>query len=351
MGLFTTPRLIGKYVGNVFNDVKQELFEWSACAAAIPDRLLRDQALASIRLKTFHALGGGIFALYPGVRRKEAVRFIVALQTISDYLDNLCDRAGIAAESSFRQLHLAMTDAIDPSDTYHDYYRDYPYKDDANYLYNLVKSCKNSILALPSYRAVQGELQKYTRLYSELQIYKHLELAVREDKLRIWAKSHLAAYTGLYWWEFAAAAGSTLGMFLLFTAAANPNLGPYEVQLLDKTYFPWIHGLHILLDYFIDSEEDARMGDLNFVQYYSTPEQCNERMVFFLTRSLRECESLKYTAFHRLVIQGLLAMYLSDPKAFLPEHRRITRSLLKCGGLLPAFYHQICGLMRKSKVL
>lgn len=351
MPLFATPGWIGKYVGPIFADVKLKLSEWSDHAAAIPDQLLRDQALASIRFKTFHALGGAIFALYPGARRDLAVQFIVALQTISDYLDNLCDRAGIAEEAAFRQLHYAMTDAVDPADFYHDYYRYYPCKEDAGYLLDLVKSCKNAISELPAYRVVQPGLQKYTRLYSELQIYKHLDRSVREDRLKTWAENHLTAYPGLYWWEFAAATGSTLGMFLLFAAAADPRLSQQEVGLLDKAYFPWIHGLHILLDYFIDSEEDIRMGDLNFVQYYAAPEQCQERLVFFLTRSLREGAFLDHAAFHRLVVRGLLAMYLSDPKAFLPGHRRITNSLLNQGGIVPLFYHKICRLMRQAKVL
>jgi tetraprenyl-beta-curcumene synthase len=47
---------------------------------------------------------------------------VVALQTISDYLDNLCDRRG-SPTGRFRQLHLAMTDALDPAGETHDYYR------------------------------------------------------------------------------------------------------------------------------------------------------------------------------------------------------------------------------------
>ena len=73
--------------------VHAHLRHWTERARAIPSPELRRQALASIADKTFHCEGGGIYSLLAGERRGEAVRFIVAYQTISDYLDNLCDRS------------------------------------------------------------------------------------------------------------------------------------------------------------------------------------------------------------------------------------------------------------------
>ena len=45
-------------------------------------------------------------------RYKEAIRFIVAYQTISDYLDNLCDRSTSLDPEDFAALHEAMIDAF-----------------------------------------------------------------------------------------------------------------------------------------------------------------------------------------------------------------------------------------------
>jgi len=68
--------------------VEQELARWTYFAGKIPDPSLRQQALASIQLKSFHAQGGSIYSLYPEVTDQEGIlRFIVAFQTISDYLD------------------------------------------------------------------------------------------------------------------------------------------------------------------------------------------------------------------------------------------------------------------------
>jgi len=86
--------LITRFVKNIFPQVNQALEHWRKLAAEIPDPVLRKQALSSIRAKRFHCQGGSIYALYPGVNQEVMVGFIVAFQTISDYLDNLCDRAG-----------------------------------------------------------------------------------------------------------------------------------------------------------------------------------------------------------------------------------------------------------------
>ena len=56
------------------------------------------------------------------------VSFIVALQTISDYLDNLCDRVEGADEAGMRMLHRAMLSAVDDCKPFHNWYCCYPGK-------------------------------------------------------------------------------------------------------------------------------------------------------------------------------------------------------------------------------
>ncbi len=67
----------------------------------------------------------------------------------------------------------------------------------------------------------------------------------------------------LYWNEWAAATGSTLGIFMLFTASFKNGEG-LEGKNICNVYFPWIQALHILLDYFIDRREDALHGGYEF---------------------------------------------------------------------------------------
>jgi tetraprenyl-beta-curcumene synthase len=344
-------KLVIKLVRRVFPEVSRNLDTWTGICEMSGSEMLGKQAQESIRYKKFHAQGGSVYALYPNVQMKQTVRFIVALQTISDYLDNLCDRAGVESEAAFRQLHLSMLDAIDPTRPIEDYYRYYPYKHDNSYLASLVKDCRQLVKDLPSYGLVAEAIKKYIRLYSDLQTYKHLEDTIREEYLKTWAEYYLNNYPQISCWEFAAAAGSTLGVFTLYAAAQDPGLTAEEVRNIDGAYFPWICGLHILLDYYIDLQEDLQTGDLNFTNYYENLKQCEERIAFFTERSLKSCSGLRYSGFHTTVVQGLLAMYLSDPKALWGLNKLASRNILRSAMPETIRYYKLCRLLRMVGVL
>lgn len=348
---FNSLGLIINFVKNVFPIVNDELEYWHDVAAAITCPELREQALASIRDKKFHCQGGSIYSLYQGVSTPDFVRLVVALQTISDYLDNLCDRAGIADEQAFRQLHLAMTDALCLDGPLNDYYRFYPYQDDSGYLTQLVQACRQETAKFPSYLLVRNEALKLAGLYSDLQTYKHLDLSVREAKMRHWIQKHIKDYPDIGEWEFAAATGSTLGMFMLCAAASDPALGQHDAGKLSSAYFPWISGLHILLDYFIDAAEDKENGDLNFVAYYKDANEINTRLNFFAQQALQQATVLPNPMFGTTVVHGLLAMYLSDPKTNKPDERVVRKALLNTGGAYTNLIYGLCRMMRYKGIL
>jgi tetraprenyl-beta-curcumene synthase len=339
--------LVCKLVKKVFPAVDAALDEWWRRAEPAPDTVLRMQALSSIEKKRFHCLGGGVFALYPGVDFSASVRFIVAFQTISDYLDNLCDRAGVFDEDAFRQLHLSMADAVDPDSGMRDYYSLYPHNDDGGYLDALVEACRAEVRKLPSLTIAQEKMKMLVRLYSELQALKHIAPAFREEKLKRWAYLLAAEYAGFSPWEFCAAAGSTLGVFLLFAAASQPGLMKVDSDAQLSAYFPWVSALHILLDYYIDAGEDRAGGDFNFTKYYRDARECGERLAFLAGHALALCCELGNPGFHKTVVRGLLALYLSDPKA-ADLDRDVSREILKSGGVQARIYYELCNLLRKA---
>lgn len=344
--------LITKFIRQVFPLVNKELnywFQFAADQCGCPE--LRDQALASIRSKKFHCQGGSVYSLYNGVTTPDFVRLVVALQTISDYLDNLCDRAGIADETAFRQLHLAMTDALNPDCQMHDYYRYYPFKNDGGYLAALVTACRSEVAKLPAYSLVKAEALKFASLYSDLQTYKHLDSTIRETKMRTWITPHLSDYPDIGMWEFAAATGSTLGMFMLCAAASNPNLTRKDAVQIANAYFPWISGLHILLDYFIDAAEDLENGDLNFVAYYNNRQEILTRLDLFTKQALQTAKDIPNPIFTTTVVQGLMAMYLSDPKASRPAEYSIAQKLLENCGTYTCLIHKLCRILRSRGTL
>ncbi|MHB1419153.1 MAG: tetraprenyl-beta-curcumene synthase family protein [Bacillota bacterium] len=347
----TQVKMVARICTGVLPRVKIEMDRWQRQARQCPDDELTRQALSSLRLKRFHAQGGSVYSAYNPQYLGPMTAMIVAFQTISDYLDNLCDRAGVREEAGFSQLHLSMLDALDPDRLTSDYYRYYPYRHDGGYLTALVEECRLQAGHLPAYTQVKDEVTRLTGLYTKLQIYKHLELDERESRLISWIEPHLDVYPDVHWWEFAAATGSTLGVFALWAAATNPDLTQEETDNIIEAYFPWICGLHILLDYFIDQEEDRHGGDLNFVSYYGNDDLCHARLLTFLKESLRRAASLPQPAFHLTVVRGLLGMYLSDPKISLQGLDWIAQSLLSTAGSESRWLFRLCKLLRRCKVI
>lgn len=322
----------------LLRQVDQLLRGWKARAQTIPDRELRQQALNSLHFKRFHCEGGAVFALLDGAPRASVLRYIIALQTISDYLDNLCDRAPGAGGEDFRQLHAAMGDSVQPSAAAGggpvDYYRLHPQRDDGGYLRALVAACRAEVATLPavSRASFTPHATELMGQYADLQRLKHLPDA-REAAVRQWAEP-LALCTAprLDWWEMAAATGSTLGVFALFACAAGGEMDTQMALDFRRAYFPWVTGLHILLDYWIDREEDLRGGDMNFTRWYRTPAAAARRFCAFGRQAAAAVAGLPDPAFHRLVVQGLPALYLTDPKVRAQGLQREAWHILRAAG-------------------
>ena len=343
--------LIRKFVTGIFPKVDEEISGWIKEIREFESDELAQQAMSSIRMKKFHCQGGSIYSLYPEVDSDRMVDLIVALQTISDYLDNLCDRTEIKEERAFRQLHLAFTEALKVDGELSDYYLHYPIKGDGGYLIKLVLKCRGCIEELSSYDVVQDHVLKLGKLYSELQIFKHLSIDKREKKVVDWTQPYLEQYKGISSWEFAAATGSTLAIFMLFAIASDSKSTEDNVLDILEVYFPWVCGLHILLDYFIDLKEDLEWGDLNFVYYYSSLEESEERLKLFINNAMKGINNLPNNNFHSIVIQGILALYLSDPKVASGAEADISRNLVRFEGNMASMLWKMCKYLRKKNII
>lgn len=326
-GPFSLMKRVYKYI---LPEVRAELGRWRDMAGTIPDPELRKQALDSIAGKQFHCEGGGVYAAANLERRHVLIPLIVALQTISDYLDNLCDRSTSLDPNDFRLLHQSMLDAVTPEADTRNYYALREEQDDGGYLAALVRTCREQVAQLPAYAKVQPFVTELVKLYGDLQVYKHIDPAKRERELLGWWDKHAASYPELRWNEFAAATGSTLGMFMLFLAASDPKLDDRQAAEIRNRYFPSICGLHILLDYLIDQAEDREGGDLNFCSYYADQPMLNERMERMVQAARAAAEGLPFGHFHRMIVEGLVALYLSDPKVRdQRDVRQTARRLMK----------------------
>jgi tetraprenyl-beta-curcumene synthase len=335
------PRAILRRFISTIPTVKKELHKWANRARHLPDPL-RSQALLSIELKAFHCVGGSVYAHYPGVDVEAMIRLIVAFQTISDYLDNLCDRLHVADPDAFRLLHTSIVHALTPGATIHDYYKLYPYSEDT-YLSRLVQTCQDLLSRIPNYKRSQPLALCLAENYCELQVLKHI--AQGEELLREWVER--TADSELSWNEWAAACGSTLGIFLLFSLAYSSS-DTEEEQIL-QAYFPWIQGLHILLDYLIDLSEDKEAGDLNFITFYPTMQARDQSLCKFAQVSKDLARGLPVPAFHRTVVDGLIALYGSDPKVRSQNQEDIIHRM--AGDRRNLFWLDLCKGLRRLRVV
>jgi len=327
--------------------LEREFSAWYKRAQTIPDPELRKQALASMDTKKFHCEGGAVYAAQIPSFADRLVPLIVAYQTISDYLDNLCDRSTSLDPDDFRQLHKSMQDALTPGAPIQDYYCYRQEKDDGGFLASLVQSCQKQIAKLPSYSIVQSRVLELSLLYSDLQVYKHIAHDKREAELFAWWQKYQPHYPQILWQEFAAVTGSTIGIFALLCLACEPSVEDEHMKALNQSYFPWICGLHILLDYLIDLEEDRIGGDLNFVSYYLSDEEAYQRLEYFVEQAKASAKDLPNAAFHNMIVDGLVTFYLADRKVnrSQPQIYTISKKLLKRASGLTSFLFYVNSLL------
>lgn len=304
-----------EYFRHVRPDVVRGLSPLRARAESIPDPTLRDHALSSLNTKQFHCEGGGVFSGPSRDPEGHLLDFLLPYQTLCDYLDTVTDRGPSQDPDDLRQLHLALIDAVNPDNPLRDYYALHPHQADGGYLVSLVEDARHGLSKFPGFHGVHPAMNRLVELYVDLQVYKHGPLDQRVARLAGWFDSQPETIRdSLAWWEFAAATGSTLGLFALLNLARNPEPTPDRVNNITRLYFPWMGALHILLDYYVDQEEDRLGGDLNFITYYPSPARAIAAIQRIYRRVMTLAGGLEDAAFHQYIARGLLGFYLSDRK-------------------------------------
>ncbi|MCT7960947.1 tetraprenyl-beta-curcumene synthase family protein [Laspinema sp. D1] len=323
---------------------------WKTLAQKIPNLELRKQALMSLETKRFHCEGGAIYGVLAKNKCHLIIKFIVGYQTLCDYLDNLCDRSTSLDPQDFRALHESIFDALHPGAETRNYYRFRKEQEDGGYLNQLVKNCQDVLKEIPAYPKIASTLQELASYYCDLQVHKHVRVEERVPRLKKWFHLHENELPQMQWFEFSACAGSTLGIFSLVSYACNEGYSDGLTQRVKAGYFPWVQGLHILLDYLIDREEDRLGGDLNFCFYYKNIEKMRERLAHFLSKANKSVAQLPEPKFHLMINQALLGIYLADRKATEDEETQaIAKHLLKLGGGGAFFFFLNGRLMAKLR--
>ena len=298
----------------VFPCVNRELARWRERARSIPDPRLRALALDTQRGERGTLEGAAAFALLvPRGRRGPVIRAAVCFQALYDYLDTLAEQPDEDPAEHARALHEALPAALDPRR------RAAPGAGAADgYLAALIAESRAAAASLPAWSAVAGEAVAAAEGMAGYQSLVHGDTDRSRIELEAWAGALTPPGCELSWWETAAGAASSLGVFALLAAAAVPRTGACEAAALRAAYFPWIGALHVLLDSLVDREADLRSGHRSLVAEYQSPEQMAVRLAAIAERATSCARHAHDGERHVLILGAMASFYLSRAPARAP---------------------------------
>jgi tetraprenyl-beta-curcumene synthase len=313
-------------------NVAREIAHWHRHADAIPDPVLREDALDALSRKRLNIEGAALFAVLPPERDLRLLRLLVAYQVLLDFLDSVSERPAVDPVANGQRLHMALRDALDPGGRLCDYYLLHPRCKDGGYLDALVQCCRDCCLELPSYPYIRAAAIEGAERCG-VQGTNHDPDPQRRDRtLQEWAAGALRAGWGVSWWELTAAASSTLGIHALLALAADPCSGERDAREVDGAYMPWICAASTMLDSYVDEIEDAREQSHSYISHYPSAKVAADRICELVRRSLQEARRLRHGARHALIAAGMVAMYLSADGARLHAKGNTTRRLAGAAG-------------------
>jgi tetraprenyl-beta-curcumene synthase len=320
---------------SIFPNLRCELRHWQARASAIDDPLLRHLALDAQRVKRRSLEGAVAFAAFvPPSFQRPVITALTTYQVIFDYLDTVTEQPNADPIRNGRQLNQALIDALEPRDIGIDYYAHHG-SDDSGYLEALVKACRAALAVLPSYAANRTPVRRAAERIVTYQSLNHGDSSRSHDAFARWAREETEPSTGLRWWETGAAAGSSLAVLALISAAADPALTPRETTALEVAYYPWIGALHTLLDSLIDHQEDTEApGQRSLIDYYASPAEMAARLEMIAMQAVRHTEVLPHAYNHAIILAAMASFYLSDPQASTPSAQPAKERVLATMGKL-----------------
>jgi tetraprenyl-beta-curcumene synthase len=319
-----------RYWLGVFPIVQSEIGWLRHRARDIPDPVLRGLALDAQRHKATSLEGAAAFATFvPREQRTSVTHLLVTLQCVFDYADTLMEQPSEEPVINASQLHNALLVSLQPDRPHLDYYKYHSHRDDGGYLVGLVDVCRALIERLPSYRVVSDVVLAHANRIVFYQSQINLARERDYQRLRRWASAEIFG-TPLSWWEIGAACGSSLALFAHVAAAASPVLTDHETELVDHLYWPWGDALHTMLDSLVDRAEDAAATQHNLLDHYASQEEMTERLGLLASETAER--ALAVAPHHRLILAGMIALYLSDRQAWTAFARPATERVLEATG-------------------
>lgn len=323
----------------IFPQVCQEVAGWRARAQQIPDPLLRELALRMQQRKVGNVEGAAAFGAFAHkAHRGSVVAAQVAFQTAYDYADVLSERASADPVANGRRLHRALLLVCESAEPHVDYYAHCGSLDDAGYLIALSDTCRGAYGQMPARAALAAPLERAVKRIVAYQGANHRHPQGMHLALAAWASKQTPDGTGLRWWETAASAGSSTGIFSFIAAASHADMDGGRSAEIERAYFPWAGSLHTLLDSLVDRGEDAANGQRSLLDYYRGEEEARSRMGLIAEQAARRLRNLPDGQGELIIFAAMASLYVTSMCSESPSDHAISTAVLRAIGapVLPA---------------
>lgn len=265
----------------------------------------------------------------------------MAYELLLDFLDYASERAQQiepdmqAGQANGERLHLALTDALDPTSNIADHYALHPWQADAGYVWALIFACRTYSTSLPSYSLVRAHTAAEARRAAQVLAINHIPGPARRDlRLRVWAARHADLAPDLQWFELTAAISGSLAIHGLLTQGADEHATPATIDQTFQTYLPWVALATAMFDSFADQIEDAAFDGHSYIAHYPDPASADARLQQIAKKTIGVTLALPHGARHTTLVTCMIAMYLSKEDVRSPQMVARTRALAHAGGLL-----------------
>lgn len=328
-----TARVLGalalanaRFWSTVAPPVRAQLRDWRACAEAIEDDELRALALAKLRAEGLNAHAAAIAAtVAPRAHRPAAVRAIVALELLFDYLDGVTERPLGDPVADAERLYGAFVWAFQPAvgnagsagsrgpgaPESHDE-REPAAGDD--YAHKLAAVVRDGLAELPAREAIAAAAHECALRAVQAQARMHAVAAYGTEPLAQWARGQVRG-DRLGWRErLAGSAASVLTLHALIAAAADPATTSAEARQIDAAY---VHlcALATLLDGIVDREADRAAGRLSYASLYPQDAELASALTTLAREGARACSRLRNSAHHLMTLAAVVAYWQTAPGA------------------------------------
>jgi tetraprenyl-beta-curcumene synthase len=323
---------LGRYWLTILPQARTEIRRWRTRAEAIPDPRLRHHAVVTLSDEQLNVEAATVFALLAPLReQRTVVRLCVAFQALYDLLDTLGEQPVRDPLAHNLALHDAMTAMLDGVGTATEWLVHLDdCDDDDGYLEALVAASRSAYDRLPAAAVARTAVKRAITRCGEAQSHTHA--AHQDDGARLEAWARAQTDDDRYaWWELAAGGISSVGVYALFAAAADPRTDADGADAVDAAYFPAACALSSLLDSLVDRNRDAAAGDFSSTGRYADSAAAAARMAAIAADGGARLSRLRRGGRHRAILDGIGAYYVSDPGAedpwALPVADAVARAL------------------------